>query len=171
MSVHPALANRFRNQISKADEDDLNALSGWDSFEPDEKKFLAVYGWFGEKKLASEYIGRSAQWVDRHQRSNPLFKEAVISREGMQTRIARNYGADLLGKAMLRLDAMLDEGGADKRTQLNAIQTILKMNRLDGTEPEVNDAGLRAMETLKGLNRIKAQYENITVTEVPKFMK
>ena len=144
MNVHPAIANRFSKQISKADEDDLNALVGWNSFEPDEKKFLAVYGWFGQKNLAAEYIGRSAQWVDRHQRGNSLFKEAVISRDGMQTRIARNYGADLLGKAMLRLDAMLDEGGADKRTQLNAIQTVLKMNQVDGAAPEQNDAGLRA---------------------------
>ena len=27
MSVHPAMLTKFRNQISKADEDDLNALS------------------------------------------------------------------------------------------------------------------------------------------------
>ena len=47
MSVHPALLNRFKQQISTADEDDLNGLEGWDSFEPDEKKFLAVFGWFG----------------------------------------------------------------------------------------------------------------------------
>ena len=84
MNVHPAIANRFRQQISAADEDDLNALDGWDLFEPDEKKFLAVFGWFGEKKSAAEYIGRSAQWVDRHQRGNPMFKAAVKSRDGMQ---------------------------------------------------------------------------------------
>ena len=50
MSVHPAMLTKFRNQISKADEDDLNSLFGWETFNPDEKKFLAVFGWFGEKK-------------------------------------------------------------------------------------------------------------------------
>ena len=83
MSVHPALLTKFRGQIAKADEDDLIGLVGWESFTPDEKKFLAVFGWFGQKNLAAEYIGRSAQWVDRHQRQNPLFKEAVKSRDGM----------------------------------------------------------------------------------------
>ena len=47
MSVHPALLNQFKNNIAKADEDDLIGLVGWESFEPDEKKFLAVFGWFG----------------------------------------------------------------------------------------------------------------------------
>ena len=47
MSVHPALLTKFRGQIAKADEDDLIGLVGWESFEPDEKKFLAVFGWFG----------------------------------------------------------------------------------------------------------------------------
>ena len=173
MSVHPALLSRFRQQISVADEDDLNTLNGWDSFTPEEKKFLAVFGWFTEKKSAAEYIGKSAQWVDRHQRGNPLFKEAVKLRDGMQVRIARNYGADLLGKAMLRLDSMLDENGADKRTQLNAIQTVLKMNQVDGTAPEQNDAGLRAISTLKSLNRFKANLQaeymsgDIKVTGLP----
>ena len=173
MSVHPALLSRFRQQISVADEDDLNGLEGWDSFTPEEKKFLAVFGWFTEKKSAAEYIGKSAQWVDRHQRQNPLFKEAVKLRDGMQVRIARNYGADLLGKAMLRLDSMLDENGADKRTQLNAIQTVLKMNQVDGAAPEQNDAGLRAISTLKGLKRFKANLQaeymsgDIKVTGLP----
>ena len=173
MSVHPALLSRFRQQISVADEDDLNTLNGWDSFTPEEKKFLAVFGWFTEKKSAAEYIGKSAQWVDRHQSQNPLFKEAVKVRDGMQVRIARNYGADLLGKAMLRLDSMLDENGADKRTQLNAIQTVLKMNQVDGTAPEQNDAGLRAISTLKSLNRFKANLQaeymsgDIKVTGLP----
>ena len=162
MSVHPALLSRFRQQISVADEDDLNTLNGWDSFTPEEKKFLAVFGWFTEKKSAAEYIGKSAQWVDRHQRQNPLFKEAVKVRDGMQVRIARNYGADLLGKAMLRLDSMLDEGGADKRTQLNAIQLVLKMNHLDGTEEEQNDNALKFM---KGLRQIsQARQNSVTVT-------
>ena len=154
VSVHPAMINRFRQQISAADEDDINALDGWDSFEPDEKKFLAVFGWFGQKNLAAEYIGRSAQWVDRHQRQNPLFKEAIKSRDGMQTRIARNYGADLLGKAMLRLDAMLDEGGADNRTQLDAIKTILKMNHIEGKSADNSPT-------------LENNFANITVTGLP----
>ena len=162
MSVHPAMLTKFRNQISKADEDDLNSLFGWETFNPDEKKFLAVFGWFGEKKSAAEYIGKSAQWVDRHQRGNPLFKEAVKLRDGMQVRIARNYGADLLGKAMLRLDSMLDEGGADKRTQLNAIQLVLKMNHLDGTEEEQNDNALKLLKQWR-----QYQAPQITVTNIP----
>ena len=166
MSVHPALLNRFRQQISAADEDDLNGLEGWDSFEPDEKKFLAVFGWFGQKNLAAEYIGRSAQWVDRHQRGNPLFKAAVKSRDGMQTRIARNYGADLLGKAMMRLDSMLDENGADKRTQLNAIQTVLKMNQVDGTVENQNDDSVNYIHEIRKLGRLQDEIRaaNITVT-------
>ena len=109
-----------------------------------------------------------------------MFKAAVKSRDGMQTRIARNYGADLLGKAMLRLDAMLDEGGADKRTQLNAIQTVLKMNRLDGTEEEKDYGAINFMNELR--KRFRADNITVTglpgvknieddVTEIPKFMK
>ena len=162
MSVHPAMLNKFRNKIAKVDEDDLNNLLGWESFTPDEKKFLAVFGWFGEKKSAAEYIGKSAQWVDRHQRKNPLFKEAVNSRDDMQVRIARKFGADLIGKAVLRLDAMLDEDGADKRTQLNAIQTVLRMNHMDGKEEEPDDAALQLLKQWR-----QYQAPQITVTNIP----
>ena len=78
---------------------------------------------------------------------------------GWQTRIARNYGADLLGKAMLRLDSMLDENGADKRTQLNAIQTVLRMNHVEGKTVD-NEQGIENINLLRNLT-------NITVTGLP----
>ena len=84
---------------------------------------------------------------------------------GWQTRIARNYGADLLGKAMLRLDAMLDENGADKRTQLNAIQTVLKMNQIDGTEPEQDDNSLKVLKEIRRMNQLST--DNIRITGLP----
>ena len=126
---HPALAVQdFTRRIEAMDQVDLESLQGWDSFTPDQKRFLAVYPWFGQKKTASEYIGHNKQWVDRNQRRDTAFREAVDSRLHSPERIARHYGADLLGKAMLRLDEMLDEGGADKRTQLDAIKTVLRLN-------------------------------------------
>ncbi len=126
---HPALAVRdFTRRIETMDQVDLESLAGWDSFTPDQKRFLAVYPWFGQKKTAAEYIGHNKQWVDRNQRRDKTFHSAVENRLHSPERIARHYGADLLGKAMLRLDEMLDEGGADKRTQLDAIKTVLRLN-------------------------------------------
>ena len=88
----------------------------------------------------------------------------------MQVRIARKFGADLIGKAVLRLDAMLDEDGADKRTQLNAIQTVLRMNHMDGKEEEPDDAALQLLKQWR-----QYQAPNITVTNIPgtktEFMK
>ena len=93
-----------------------------------------VYPWFGEKKMTAEYIGRNAQWFDRRQRQSQIFKDAVNSRASSTSRIARQYGADLLGKAMLRLEEMLEPNGADKRTQLEAIKLLMRMNGTAETE-------------------------------------
>ena len=126
---HPALAVQdFTQRIEAMDQRDLESLEGWDSFTPDHKRFLSAYPWFGQKRTASEYIGHNKQWVDRNQRRDKAFREAVDSRLHSPERIARHYGDALLGKAMLRLDAMLDQDGADKRTQLDAIKTVLRLN-------------------------------------------
>ncbi len=114
---HPALmAKALRNRVMAMDNADAESLPGWETFTPDEKQFLMVYPWFGEKKMAAEYIGRNAQWFDRRQRQSQMFKDAVNSRASNTSRIARQYGADLLGKAMLRLEEMLEPNGADKRS-------------------------------------------------------
>ena len=117
---------------------DVESLVGWETFTPDEKQFLMVYPWFGEKKMAAEYIGRDAQWYDRRQRQCPLFKDAVSTRASTPTRIVRQYAADLMGKAMLRLEEMLEPNGADKRTQLEATKLLLRMTGAAETEePQV----------------------------------
>ena len=55
----------LQQRIQVMDQVDLEQLPGWETFVPDEKRFLSVYPWFGQKKMAAEYIGKSAQWVDR----------------------------------------------------------------------------------------------------------
>ena len=135
-SKHPALAaTALQQRFQAMDQVDLEGLPGWETFVPDEKRFLSVYPWFGEKKLAAEYIGKTAQWVDRRQRRYPSFREAVDSRAGTPDRIAKQYGADLLGKGMMRLEEMLEPNGADKRTQLDAVKLLLRMNGVVEGEP------------------------------------
>ena len=132
---HPALmAKALRDRVAAMDNADAESLPGWETFTPDEKQFLMVYPWFGEKKMAAEYIGRNAQWFDRRQRQSQIFKDAVNSRASSTSRIARQYGADLLGKGMLRLEEMLEPNGADKRTQLEAIKLLMRMNGTAETE-------------------------------------
>ena len=132
---HPALmAKTMRDRVEAADMADVESLVGWETFTPDEKQFLIVYPWFGEKKTAAEYIGRDAQWYDRRQRQYPLFKDAVSTRASTPTRIVRQYAADLMGKAMLRLEEMLEPNGADKRTQLEATKLLLRMTGAAETE-------------------------------------
>ena len=132
---HPALmAKALRDRVMAMDNADAESLPGWETFTPDRKQFLMVYPWFGEKKMAAEYIGRNAQWFDRRQRQSQIFKDAVNSRASSTSRIARQYGADLLGKAMLRLEEMLEPNGADKRTQLEAIKLLMRMNGTAETE-------------------------------------
>ena len=97
MTKHPALMTRpLRERVERMDETDLESLPGRESFTPAEKQFLAVYPWFGQKKMAAEYIGRSSQWYDRRQRQNPMFRQAVYSRAGTPSRIARQYLASML---------------------------------------------------------------------------
>ncbi len=70
---------------------------------------------------------------------------------------------------MLRLDAMLDEGGADNRTQLNAIQTVLKMNQVDGTVENQNDDSVNYIHEIRKLGRLQDEIRaaNIKVTGLP----
>ena len=58
----------LHERIQGMDQVDQESLSGWETFVPDEKRFLSVYPWLGQKKMASDYIGKIAQWVDRRQR-------------------------------------------------------------------------------------------------------
>ena len=86
---HPALrVIALRDRVEAMDKADAESLPGWGTFTPDEKQFLMVYPWFGEKKAAAEYIGRSAQWFDRRQRHSQVFKDAVNSRASSTSRSA-----------------------------------------------------------------------------------
>ena len=147
---NPAFLNNvsLTNRLERADQADLEVIPGWETFNPDEKKFLAVYPWFGQKKSAAKYIGRTAQWLDRHQRQNPVFKSAIDSRQWAPVKMARQLGADLLGKSMMRLDELL-EPGVDKRTQLEAIKHLHKLNSMGVPEAEDPRAILNQNLTIK----------------------
>ena len=136
---HPALmVTALRQCVEASDKAGAESLPGWETFTPDEKQFLMVYPWFGEKKMTADHIGRNAQWIDRRQRQSRMFREAANSRGSGPSGIVRQYAADLRGKATFQLEEMMEPKGADKRTQLEAIKVLLRMNgAVETEEPQV----------------------------------
>ena len=115
----------------------LQALEGWRTFDEDEKRFLAVLAWAGNKSKASAVIGKSKSWATRRIQSNHLFEEAVEQRLWHPVWIAQQMGQDLLGKSLLALEDVLDNGSDSAK--VTAAQTILKLNKMMPEQQEYAD--------------------------------
>ena len=111
---HPALAQQsLQRDLAIKDEEDLDTIPGWDNFSPLKKKLLTVMPWF-------------ATGIDAY---------------GSAVRMVRNLGADMLGKAILRLDFYIDSPDVPARDQLKAIEMVMNMNHIDATNAK-SDSGL-----------------------------
>ena len=140
---HPALAQQsLQKDLALKDEEDLDTIPGWERFSPLKKKLLAVMPWFA--------TGIDDQETDSTKCHNALqqlrykdkeFANALDYRRGSAVRMVRNLGADMLGKAILRLDFYIDSPDVPARDQLKAIEMVMNMNHIDSTNAK-SDAGL-----------------------------
>ena len=130
----------YRNSgvnVKAVEQRQLQALEGWRTFDEDEKRFLAVLAWAGNKAKASAVIGKSKSWATRRIQSNHLFEEAVEQRLWHPVWIAQQMGQDLLGKSLLALEDVLDNG--TDSAKVTAAQTILKLNKMMPEQQESTD--------------------------------
>jgi hypothetical protein len=130
----------YRNSginVKAVEQRQLQALEGWRTFDEDEKRFLAVLAWAGNKSKASAVIGKSKSWATRRIQSNHLFEEAVEQRLWHPVWIAQQMGQDLLGKSLLALEDVLDNG--TDSAKVTAAQTILKLNKMMPEQQESTD--------------------------------
>ena len=135
---HPALAQQsLQRDLAVKDEEDLDTIPGWERFSPLKKQLLTVMPWFANAIAAYRYIKDDTNATDKglyQLRSNdPEFAAALDYRRGSAVRMVRNLGADMLGKAMLRLNYYIDADGVPARDQLKAIEMIMNMNHIDST--------------------------------------
>ena len=77
---------------------------------------------------ASAVIGKSKSWVTRRTQSNHLFEEAIEQRLWHPVWLAQQMGQDLLGKSLLALEDVLDNGTDSAKVSASAL--ILKMNKM-----------------------------------------
>ncbi len=147
---HPALAQQsLQKDLALKDEEDLDTIPGWERFSPLKKKLLAVMPWFATGIDAYRYV-KDDQETDSTKCHNALqqlrykdkeFANALDYRRGSAVRMVRNLGADMLGKAILRLDFYIDSPDVPARDQLKAIEMVMNMNHIDSTNAK-SDAGL-----------------------------
>ena len=129
----PANPNEYAYQNSGIDvkaveRRQLQALRGWRTFDEYEKRFLAVLAWAGNKSKASAVIGKSKSWVTERTQTNHLFEEAIEQRLWHPVWLAQQLGQDLLGKSLLALEDVLDNGSDSAKVSASAL--ILKMNKM-----------------------------------------
>jgi hypothetical protein len=131
-----------RQRYGDADDAILQTLPGWDTFSPIHKRFLAVLPYFNSRPLAAQYIlggvsnKKAADWVNNHCRQHMHLRDACRMRESRKDHMVetvRGYFADMLGKAFLKMDMMMDDDG-DRKSQLETIKLILRTLGL--TTPE-----------------------------------
>jgi len=160
----------YRNSginVKAVEQRQLQALEGWRTFDEDEKRFLAVLAWAGNKSKASAVIGKSKSWATRRIQSNHLFEEAVEQRLWHPVWIAQQMGQDLLGKSLLALEDVLDNG--TDSAKVTAAQTILKLNKMMPEQQEYaneddEDIGIQLTGWLGGrldyIEDVYDQYDN-----------
>lgn len=134
---HPALlVGKLREMnalVQEMDEEELRLLRGWDSFTPEERKFLAMLAWHRTAAETNRILGRRMNWHNTRYAKNPLFREAVTVRQWTSVRIARFYAIDALALAaqthalMVHPDNPLKISSA---TQLGAIVELYKLTGL-----------------------------------------
>ena len=114
--------------IKALDARRLQALQGWSSFDDDEKRFLAVYGWAGTQEKACAMIGRSKSWASKRAAKNPLFAAAIKERFWTPAEVATRVGEDLIGMSVLALEDVLQNGTDSAKVSASAL--VLKLNKM-----------------------------------------
>jgi len=120
---HPAITARTLRNATDQDDAELESLPGWDTFSPDQKRFLTILPYYATKSAAAQSIGFDSRWWSNGASYNRAFKEAAELREDTRVRILRSSAIDMLGKTALRLDEMLDPG-VPKSVQMDAIKHV-----------------------------------------------
>lgn len=143
---HPALAQQsVRQDIAIKDEEELDTIPGWERFSPLKKKLLAMMPWFADALSAYKYVkddpDATSMSLQRLRASDREFANALEYRRGSAVRMVRNLGADMLGKAILRLNYYIDSPDVPARDQLKAIEMVMNMNHIDATNAK-SDSGL-----------------------------
>ena len=137
---HPALAQQqLQKDLVLKDEEDLDSIPGWERFSPLKKQMLTVMPWFASAISAYRYIRKDDNASEQNLKSiryhDREFSEALEYRKGTSVRMVRNLGADMLGKAILRLNYYIDADLSDvpAREQLKAIEMVMNMNHIDSS--------------------------------------
>jgi hypothetical protein len=127
---HPALAAGLE-RIGEMDRAELAAVPGWDKMSRDQRRFLVALPYYESMTETAAVIGRDRKWYERQRRDNPLFKVAVNYRQDFRIRVAKTFASDLMFKAYLRLDEMLERGAVKDSVQMDAIKTVFRLNGMD----------------------------------------
>ena len=137
---HPALAQQqLQKDLALKDEEDLGSIPGWERFSPIKKQLLTVMPWFADAVSAYRYVrhDENAKYdsLNSLRKSDPEFASALDHRRGSASRMVRNLGADMLGKAILRLNYYIDADLKEvpARDQLKAIEMVMSMNHIDSS--------------------------------------
>lgn len=149
---HPALAQQsLQKDLALKDEEDLDAIPGWERFSPTKKKLLTVMPWFATaidayRYVVDDYVSNTTKCNNAIQSlryKDKEFAHALDYRRNSAVRMVRNLGADMLGKAILRLNYYIDADLNDvpARDQLKAIEMVMNMNHIDATNAK-SDSGL-----------------------------
>jgi len=132
---HPALAaGKMRGFDEQRYQQELEGIDGWDTFSTDQRKFLMVLSWHKSNRSAATAIGKDDKWVQR-QYKTPKFRNAVRLGKDSIMRAAKQILTDIVGSSLLRLQEMVEPGGASAKVQLDAIKHIHSLTGLSNPDP------------------------------------
>lgn len=133
---HPALlAARVRGyseEVAKLDEEELSGLQAWESFNPQEKKFLALLPYYHSAAATCEALGVNKNWYQVRMQKNAYFKQAYKTRQWTSVKIARYMALDMLGMAVMSHMRAVDPENPDKVDHKTRFEYIRLLYQVTG---------------------------------------
>ena len=124
----PAPVSGSYSEIRLADDRNIDAISGWDDFQTNDKMVLLNLPWCGTEKEALSAANMSLSTWEVHKRKNPLLKSAIAQRKALIPTFIRMASQDLLAKGVFYLHRMLDDDEVETKDKLAVIDRIMKLS-------------------------------------------
>lgn len=153
---HPALAQQQVNaRIRELDQESIDAIEGWETFNAHDKNILTVLPWFGTRAAAVRFVTGTdmeeakeiIQRYDRHVFRTQFLQAAFVTRTKMRTNIIKEVGTDMLGLGLFWIQFCLTapsgkgDGQIDWATRRWAVDTAMRMNKVGEESPSVFGGG------------------------------
>jgi hypothetical protein len=144
---HPALAHQtLLEDIQTYDENNQEALEGWETFTPEQKAVLAALPWHSSLDKAIRFVrknpnSKTTSFITNARRK-PGFMAAAKKRKEFSTSIARNMIADMESMVGYHLMYYLTDPDVSDIARIKAMEMVMRIQGEQEQGKDTMPAGL-----------------------------